>query len=118
MLPVKYRIKKEFLPIVLKQSKVFSSPNLSLRVHIRSSFELNFNKPARSAIIISKKVTPLAVTRHFTKRRISSVLEKIWLTIPNNLDIVIQVKKDVSKIVFLDLEKETLDLLRTAKILK
>jgi ribonuclease P protein component len=118
MLPVKYRIKKEFLPLALKQSRVFFLPHFSLRVHLRSSLDQNFNKPARLAIIISKKVAPLAVARHLIKRRVSSALEKIWLTLPCNLDIILQVKEDVSKLDFSDLEKEILALLRTAKILK
>ena len=118
MLPVKYRIKKELLPLVLKQNKVFSSSNLNLRVHNRANIEVNFNKSPRLAIIISKKVSHLAVTRHFVKRRISSILEKIWTTLPNSLDIIVQVKKDVSKIDFSVFEKEILGLLITAKILK
>jgi ribonuclease P protein component len=118
MLPVKYRIKKEFLPTVLKQNKAFSSPKINLRVHFRSASELNFNKQSRLAVIVSKKVAPLAITRHLIKRRIMAVLEKVWLTIPDNLDIIIQIKEDVSKLDFSDLEKEVLVLLKTAKISK
>jgi len=118
MLPVKYRIKKDFLPTVLKQNKAFSSPKINLRVHFRSASEPNFNKQVRLTVIISKKVAPLAVTRHLIKRRVIAVLEKVWLTIPNNLDVVVQVKEDVSKLNFSDLEKDVLALLKTAKISK
>lgn len=118
MLPVKYRIKKEFLPLTLKQSKVFPSPDFSLRVHFRSLNETNFNKPAKLAIIVSKKVSPLSVTRHLIKRRISTVLEKIWPSIPDNLDIIIQAQRDLSQLSFPDLDKKLIDLLKTAQILK
>ena len=118
MLPVKNRIKKELLPPVLKQNRVFSSSHLNLRVHHRLSTEENYGQSARLAVIIPNKVSPLSTDRHLIKRRIQAVLEKIWVTIGDNLDIIVQVKESPLKLEFCDLEKEILDLLKTAKVLK
>lgn len=118
MLPVKYRIRKELLPLVFKQNKVFSSPNFSLRVHNRLGLEPNFSKQARLAVVIPNKTIPLSTKRHLAKRRIHAVLEKIWLTTVNNIDIIVQIKEGASKLDFSDLEKELIGLLRTAKVLK
>ena len=118
MLPVKYRIKKEFLPLVLKQNKVFSSPNFNLRLHNRFEAEPGFNKQTRLAVIIPNKITPLSTGRHLLKRRIHAVLEKVWPATKNNLDIIVQIKENASKLDFSDLDKEIIDLLRTAKVLK
>lgn len=118
MLPVKYRIKKELLPLVLKQNRVFSSSNFSLRLHNRFEAEPNWGKQSRLAVIISNKIAPLSTRRHLIKRQIHAVLEKVWSATANNLDIIIQVKGDVLKLDFPDPDKELLDLLRTAKVLK
>jgi ribonuclease P protein component len=118
MLPVKYRIKKEFLPLVLKQNKVFPSKYFNLRVHHRLSTEANYGKDSGVAVVIGNKVSPLSVGRHLIKRRIHAVLEKVWLKIVANLDIIIQVKESLDKVAIKDLEKELFELLETAKVLK
>ena len=106
------------MPLVLKQNNVFSSPNFNLRLHYRSLAEPNFNKQARLAVIIPNKITPLSTGRHLIKRRIHAVLEKVWSVTGNNLDVIVQIKENASKLNFSDLDKEIVDLLRTAKVLK
>ncbi|MFA6476338.1 MAG: ribonuclease P protein component [Candidatus Paceibacterota bacterium] len=118
MLPVKYRIKKELLPLVLKQNKVFPSKYFNLRVHHRLSTEANYDKNPRLAVVIGNKVSPLSVGRHLIKRRIHAILEKVWLEVEGNLDLIIQVKENLEKTTFIDLEKDLLGLLKTAKVLK
>lgn len=118
MLPVKYRIKKELLPLVLKQNKVFPSNLFNLRVHHRLSTEANYSKDSRVAVVIGNKVSPLSVGRHLVKRRIHAVLEKVWPEVLINIDIIVQVKENIEKMEFSESEKELLSLLKTAKILK
>ena len=118
MLPVKNRIKKELLPLVLKQNKVFPSSFFNIRVHHRLSTELNYGQNARLAVTIPNKVSPLASSRHLIKRQIHAVLEKIWPEVITNLDLIVQVKENPVKMDFQDLEKELLNLLKTAKVLK
>ncbi len=118
MLPVKYRINKELLPLVLKQNRVFSSPSLNIRVHNRLSTEENYGQSPRVAVVIGNKVVPLSARRHLIKRRLHAILEKIWPEVVNNSDIIIQVKEDLSRLEFKQFEEEVLALIRTAKILK
>lgn len=118
MLPVKYRIKKEFLPLVLKKNKVFSSPHFNIRVHNRLSSESNFGQDSRIAVIISNKVAPLSVSRHLIKRRLHGILEKIWGEMVKDIDFILQVKENTLDLGASELENELLGLLRAAKALK
>lgn len=114
MLPAKNRIKKGFLPDILKQSRPFSSAYFVLRVHLRG--DLVVPHP-RVAIIISKKVAPKAVDRHLIKRRISAVLEKI-IRQARDVDFIFLAQRNILELSPSELEKELLNLLKEAKVLK
>lgn len=118
MLPVKYRIRKDSLPLVLKQNKVFPSVYLDLRVHNRLSTEFNYGQSSRVAVVIPNKVSPLSTSRHLIKRRIHAVLEKIWPDLSFSKDIIVQIKKSPLELSREELEKEIFGVLRTAKVFK
>lgn len=112
MLPVKNRISKQLLPVVLKQNKAFKADYLTLRLHLRHQGEINFNQPAKLAVIVSNKILPRSVDRHLIKRRLHAILEPLWGKLADNLDLIIQVTKNPLKLSFKELETEVLDLLK------
>jgi len=116
MLSAKFRLKKQFFPLVLKQNKAFSGDYLTLRVHRRLEIETNFKKVSNWAVVISNKVIPHSVDRHLIKRRIHAILEKLLAQIPDNLDIIIQINKNPLKLSFLELENELVVALKDAKL--
>lgn len=119
MLPLKYRIKKQSLPVVLKKNKVFSADFYDLRVHHRLNDNPDYNKPAKLAVVVANKVIPSSVKRHLIKRRIHTVLEKKWSCFGVNIDLIIQIKdKKILELSLIDLEKSLLGLLKSVKILK
>ncbi len=109
MLPKNRRISTSLLLPALKRSTVYSSENLTLRIHRLSPNEQT--KPAKIAIIVPRKVNKLAVDRHLSKRKISAFLEKELKLIKPGQYLIFQIKKDIAKLPSLVLAQEVKGLL-------
>ena len=96
MLPKNRRIPTPLLLTALKQSTVYSSDYLTLRVHRLNREEKD--KLARIAIITPAKVNRHAVDRHLSKRRVSAYLENNLQLIEPGQYLIFQIKKDITKL--------------------
>ena len=116
MLPVKNRITKQLLPVILKQNKAFRAEYLTLRLHLRHEGEVGYGQPAKLAVIIANKTLSCSVDRHLIKRRIHAILGPSWPQINNNLDLIIQINKSPIDLSFNNLKNEILSILKEANI--
>lgn len=72
--------------------------------------------PTLFSFVVPNKVKKTSVGRHLIKRRLTAVVEKLLITIKPGFLAIIFVKKDVSTLPFVEVEKEVVGLLRKAGI--
>jgi ribonuclease P protein component len=112
MLPTNRRVRKESFEKVLKDGVFVHSTNLYLRYIDRKD-----DLPSLFAFVVPNKVKKTSVGRHLIKRRLIAVVEKFLITIKPGFLVVVFVKKDISTLPFVEINKEVLELLKKAKML-
>src|SRR3989344_4165629 len=100
MFPKGKRLSRDEFPLALKEGRRFSSKNLSILVPRRGE---------GYAVVVSKKVATLAVTRHAIKRKIVSALTNVPL--PKSL--IVFPKSSVIAVHYKDLRQEIEALIKT-----
>jgi ribonuclease P protein component len=76
MFPKKNRVSKKAFEVVLKKSRLVSSPNLTLR------FTINQDSPPRISFVAPKAVVKKAVGRNQLRRRGYTILQKYINQLP------------------------------------
>ncbi|MEI6190908.1 MAG: ribonuclease P protein component [bacterium] len=119
MLPIKRRVKKESFAKIMKDGVFLHAPNLYLRFLCPTSLELHGAnlQASRFGFVVPNKVKKTSVGRHLIKRSLTSIVEKVLPEIRNGFSCLFFVKKDITLISNQEIEKETIDLLKKAKIL-
>jgi len=112
MLPTKRRVKKESFAKIMKDGVFLHAPNLYLRFLDRKD-----ESPSLFGFVVPNKVKKTSVGRHLIKRRLTTIVEKLLLEIKDGFSGILFVKKDITPLPTLDIEKEITDLLKKAKIL-
>jgi ribonuclease P protein component len=112
MLPTNRRVKKESFAKIMKEGTLVRTNNFYLRFLPQNNSIL-----PQFGFVVPNKVKKTSVGRHLIKRKMTAVIERNQFNIKNNLAIIIFVQKDITTLVFSEIEKEILELLRRAKIL-
>ncbi len=128
MLPKNRRIDKKFFSVRFSDSRRFVSPHLSLTVAKNKdrtngqSLEVADGRPqqegnvgtgaSKFAFSVSKKIQKLAVDRNRLRRQGYSVVGKYLSKIPDGFLFFFSFKKGQYPILFSDLEKEIIGLLK------
>ena len=82
-------------------------------------------KPSLFGFVVPNKVIKTAVGRHLLKRKMSAVVENLLTTLKSGFSAIFfarpngssgRAKKDVSRLPYLEIEKEIFELLKKAKI--
>ena len=100
MLPKKRRIKKREFSELLARGAYGASPLFSVRIGRSEP-----NTPTTFAIVVSKKVSAMAVDRNKLRRRCYHVLRDLAPKIKDSHKIVFFVKKGVEKLSFAELSE-------------
>ncbi|MEI6420078.1 MAG: ribonuclease P protein component [bacterium] len=107
MIPHRLKVKKELIPLVTRKGFFVSNDYITLRFLLVPEQE-----EARFTVIVTKKVSKLAVDRHYNQRKIYNIIQEL---IPHSVpgySTLIFPKKDL-RLIEQDLIKE-----ETIKILK
>jgi len=112
MLPIKRRLKKEPFTQVMKKGLFEHSSSLYLK-YLRSQRE----NPSLFAFVVPVKVEKTSVGRHLSKRRVTSVVEKLLSQIKPGFLGIIFLKKNIAHLSYLELEDEIRNLLIKLKML-
>ncbi len=70
------------------------------------NFKANQLTNSRFAFVVSNKTLSQAVKRNYYKRVLRDIVYQLLNTIPNNLDIVIVIKKDIVTMNFAEIQQE------------
>lgn len=106
--------------ILLKKDSDFSKPRFNKKpysnnlMRVRVAFESNQNSP-RFGFIIPKKVVSKVVERNRIKRRLKAILGKNQASI-KPVDILIFPNKAIVYTPFMEVEKQTINLLKSANL--
>jgi ribonuclease P protein component len=109
MLPKKKRVPTRSFPSLQKTGAIFHTDHLSMRTIFAA-------ESGRFSVVISKKVSSLAVMRNRSRRRVYAVLEKEVKGVQVPHTSVIYLKKDISSLTSSLLSTEIHTLLQKAKI--
>ncbi|MCX6731554.1 MAG: ribonuclease P protein component [Candidatus Parcubacteria bacterium] len=104
MLAKKNRINKKLFEEIFKRGKIFSSPNLSLKIAPTTE------KQSRFTFVVSSKVAKRAVDRNKIKRRARNIVRKFLPEIKKQINAIIFFRKGAGKMTFSELEKEINDI--------
>jgi ribonuclease P protein component len=115
MLPKNRRISRKEFPLIMKNGRRFNSPHLLLYIYHDS--QKNTELKSRFSFSISKKIMPKAVDRNTYRRRGYSVVSSTLPNVGPNKVCFFVYKKGAYPIIFSDLSKEVLGLLREAGVL-
>lgn len=112
MLSQQYRLKgqKNF-------SRVLSSLNIAHGQFLSVKFIENNMGTSRFGLIVSRKISPLAVKRNYIKRVISNIIMSNRQHINKGFDVVILPKKNIVNIHFSNLKNDLENTLQKAKVL-
>lgn len=103
MLPKKNRLtKKSEFSEVLTKGRIFQGPLFGTAVYKR-----NDGLPAKIGIIVSKKISKLAVKRNRAKRLLRESLRRLIKDAPDGLNIVFLTKKNLLEAVQDEVYRET-----------
>ena len=110
MLAKKYKIKssKEFQKIY-KHSRKLNSNLLFVK------FATNNYDISRFGVVVSRKVSSLAVKRNKIKRQIFSVLRDIVKQFNKSYDIILIARKKISQVNYQEIKKDIIRLLKNIK---
>ena len=112
MLKVAHRLKGDNnFKRLSRKGRSFFSPGLSLRV------VKNQEHNSRCAFIVSTKISKKAVVRNKIKRRMREIVRNITPQIKQGYDILIIAKPATLKLGYKELDSETLQLLKKAKLI-
>lgn len=102
------------LPALYKRSKTVRGTQMSLKYAQRP-----INKPYRVAVVVSRKVNKSAVVRNRIRRRLYETMRLYQDQLNNSYDLAIIVYNDqLASQPYSQLQKELIDLLTKAKLLK
>ena len=97
----------------MKEGLFFHATNFYLRILDRKD-----GLPSLFAFVVPNKVKKTSVGRHLIKRGMSSMVEKLLITIKPGFSVIFLAKKDISTLPYIDIEKEIIELLEKARILE
>ncbi len=119
MLPINRRLKKASFEEIMKDGLFLHGDSFYARILAPTSLKLRGASliPSKFAFVVPVKVKKTSVGRHLIKRRMSTVVEKLLITLKPAFSMVIFAKKDVSKLPFSAIEQEITELLRKGKLL-
>lgn len=113
MLKRKFRLrKKKDFEMVIKRGKFFKGENLSL---VKKNNGFHFS---RFAFLVGKKVSKKAVVRNKIKRRLSEIIRTNLSKIKKGYDVIFFTFPGIEKNSFKELKKETLFLLKRARLIQ
>jgi len=112
MLSIKRRVRKQSFVEIMKEGVFLHSPSFYLRF-----ISKNDTSPSLFGFVVPNKVKKTSVGRHLIKRKISSIVEKVLLTVKPGYWVIIFTKKDVSALPLSKIEKEIIELLKEGKML-
>jgi len=112
MLSTKRRVKKASFEKIMKEGVFVNTTCFYLRRLKRED-----NSPTLFGFVVPVKVKKTSVGRHLIKRKMSAAVEKFLPGIKLGLSIIIFAKNDVSKLPYVEVEKEILELLNKAQTL-
>lgn len=105
------RVNRALFSVILKKGKIYHSPHLSLRV-----FEAGPEKLSAFAVVISKKVTKLAVKRNRLKRQARQIIHDNFLMLEKPYIGALFFKKGSDRLAFKELKREFQTILSKAGI--
>jgi ribonuclease P protein component len=109
------KVTRDNFDTVLKKGKNIHSPLLSFKY---VSLDETDPKPSKFSFVISGKVAKLAVERNLFKRRGRHIIRKEKSNLRNGYMGAFFAKAGITKIMFAELEKEVVSLLKKSDILK
>ena len=109
MLPKNKRIRKEYFDQIMRVGRVFHSTHFSLRVL--------FGSKTGFAVVVSKKIAPLAVGRNKLRRRAYSVVGKVLPRVKKVALGVLSAKSGAAAQSFSDQKQEILELFEKAGVI-
>jgi len=113
MLPKKKRVTTELFKDLLKRGRIASTDFFTVRY-----FEEAKPSPSRIAVVVSKKVSIRAVDRNLVKRRISSIVRKLYPDLKDSFIVGIFPKRNVLQAPFSKISNELDLLLRKTPIFR
>ncbi|MFH1170349.1 MAG: ribonuclease P protein component [Candidatus Vogelbacteria bacterium] len=114
MLSRQHRVTRRRFPFVLKASRSYHSPPVSLRVALRPGDDL---RPTLFAFIVSRKVAAKAVDRNKLKRRARAIVREFLPKIKDNYACLLFFKKEAAALTYQELKKVIYDLLSLSSII-
>ena len=114
MLSRQHRVTRRQFPLVLKVSRPYHSPVVSLRVAMRPDRGL---RPTPFAFIVSHKVAAKAVDRNKLKRRARAIVRELLPKIKDNYACLLFFKKEARDLSYQELKKVIYDLLYLSSII-
>ena len=112
MLPIKRRIRKESFEKIMREGVFVHSNNLYFKFIDRKDDFISL-----FGFIVPAKVVKTAVLRHFIKRKMTAVVERVLADIKTGFSCLVFVKKNLLYFSRFEIESEILELLKKAKML-
>ncbi len=98
MLAQKYRLSKE-----KDINRVFRNKNTLFGKSVVLNWSPNQLTNSRFAFVVSNKTFTKAVDRNYYKRVLRDIIQQLIASVPNQLDIVMVIKKEIAQMDFQDI---------------